>query len=157
MIKEYLPWIGGAAAFLLSLIEIPKIKLNVWAWLAKVIGNAFSHDVITKLDEHNKTLTSIAKDVENLKTDVDNVKKDSKEADERNKADQCRQRVLRFNDELLHHVKHSKEYFDDMLIDIDDYEEYCNAHPGYKNSRAELAIENIKETYKKLSKEGGFL
>ena len=145
-VQDILTYSGGGLVLLLTLIQITPIKLNPWSWLANKIGRAFNHDVITKLDDHDKKLSDITKDVQSIKDDVN-----------QNKADQCRQRILRFNDEILHKVKHTKEYFDDLLIDVDDYETYCKAHPGYKNSRAEMAIENIKDTYKKLSKEGGFL
>jgi len=70
----------------------------------------------------------------------------------------CRQRILQFNDELYRGVKHTKESFDDVIVEgIDVYEDYCNSHPSFPNFKAEAAIENIKDTYKKLLKEGGFL
>lgn len=74
-----------------------------------------------------------------------------------NSASTCRYRLIRFDDELRHDVKHTQEHFDQILDDITIYENYCKAHPLYPNSKAVLAIENIKETYSKCRKENSFL
>ena len=49
-----------------------------------------------------------------------------------------RRRILRFNDELLQKIKHSKEMFDDTLKDITDYDNYCRTHPDFKNKKRYL-------------------
>ena len=134
-LEEILKYGGGGLVLLLTLIQITPIKVNPWSWLAEHIGNAFNHTVIEKLREHDGKF-------------LDMEKRD---------ANQCRQKILEFNDRLLHKEKHSKEYFDSILDTIDDYEKYCKSHPDYPNNKALLAIENIKEVYKKLSQEGGFL
>lgn len=74
-----------------------------------------------------------------------------------NSASTCRYRLIRFDDELRHHVKHTQEHFDQILDDITTYERYCKEHPNYPNSKAVLAIENIKSTYVKCRKENSFL
>ena len=74
-----------------------------------------------------------------------------------NEATTCRYRILRFNDEILHDQKHSKEHFDQILEDITRYEKFCAEHPEYENNKAILAIENIKRVYKRCSDEGTFL
>ena len=43
--------------------------------------------------------------------------------------------------------KHSKEHFDEILEDIDEYEDYCRDHEDYENNKAVLAINTIKEEY----------
>ncbi len=68
-----------------------------------------------------------------------------------------RYRILRFNDEILHDEKHTKEHFDQILEDITEYKKYCKDHPDYKNSRAEMAIKNIERVYEKCAREGTFL
>jgi len=74
-----------------------------------------------------------------------------------NSASTCRYRLIRFDDELRHHVKHTQEHFDQILDDITIYERYCKEHPNYPNSKAVLAIENIKSTYIKCREENSFL
>lgn len=76
----------------------------------------------------------------------------------RNYATTCRYRIIRFNDELLekNHL-HTKEHFDQILDDIDDYEDYCRQDPNYQNSKAVMAIRHIRQVYQKCSSEGTFL
>ena len=84
---------------------------------------------------------------------------------ERDRADEeeyrikmCRQRILQFNDELYRGVLHTRESFDNVIEEgIDVYEDYCKSHPTFPNFKAEAAIENIKETYKKRLKNQDFL
>ena len=51
----------------------------------------------------------------------------------------------------------SHEYFTDVLVEIDDYERYCETHPEYRNNRAVLAIANIKRVYKSHEANSDFL
>ena len=64
-----------------------------------------------------------------------------------NQAVLARTHILRFDDELLNDVKHSKEYFSQTLQDIDVYEAFCMDHPNFKNSYATAAINHIRSTY----------
>ena len=72
-------------------------------------------------------------------------------------ATNARTRILRFDDELINNVHHSREYFQQTLEEIDTYETYCGKHPDYKNSACTLAIEHIRHTYTKLLEERGFV
>lgn len=72
-------------------------------------------------------------------------------------ATNARYRILRFDDEIRHKVKHTEEHFNQIMDDIDDYERYCSSHPNYKNSRAVSAIENTRRTYEKCRRENSFL
>ena len=132
---------GGSCGLLLllTIVQISPIKFNPWSFIAKKIGRAVNGEVISK--------------VEQLGTDL----KDLRDLCDEREADSCRTRILRFNDELLHHVNHSKEHFDHILIDVSKYETYCDTHPDYKNNIANLAIERIKHTYCKCGDEGSFL
>lgn len=72
-------------------------------------------------------------------------------------ATNARTRILRFDDELINNVHHSREYFQQTLEEIDTYETYCGKHPDYKNSACTLAIEHIKDVYTKLLDERAFI
>lgn len=74
-----------------------------------------------------------------------------------NEATTCRYRILRFNDEILHDQRHTKEHFDQILDDVTRYEKFCKDHPEYENNKAILAIENIKRVYTKCTDENTFL
>lgn len=66
----------------------------------------------------------------------------------------ARTAILRFSDELKYGMKHSKEYYKQILDDCDIYENFCKAHPGFRNSYTEIADKHIKETYENLMREG---
>ena len=66
-----------------------------------------------------------------------------------NKADNCRARILRFNGEIKRGVHHDEEEFNEVISLIDKYERFCRNNPNYPNNKAEFAIENIKNVYKK--------
>ena len=72
-------------------------------------------------------------------------------------ATNARTRILRFDDELINGVHHSREYFQQTLEEIDLYERYCEKHPDYKNNACVLAIEHIRHTYARLLEERAFI
>lgn len=76
---------------------------------------------------------------------------------EENNANEARYRILRFDDEIRHEVFHTEEHFNQIMDDIDTYEDYCDTHPKYPNNKAVYAIEKIKHTYKKCRDENLFL
>lgn len=75
---------------------------------------------------------------------------------DRNQAETYRTRILRFNGEIKRGVRHDEEEFNDILNAIDGYEGYCKTHPNYPNSKAVLAIENLKRVYKQCMETGDF-
>lgn len=68
-----------------------------------------------------------------------------------------RYRILRFDDEIRHDEKHTKEHFDQILEDITKYENYCRDHKDFPNNKAVLAIKNIKDVYQRCTDENSFL
>ena len=142
---ELLYWVAGIIVGS-GIIEVSPIKLNPWTWLLSPLRKAITGDLSDKM-------TAIGKDVSKLQADLD----DHIDSYQQDKASTARQRILRFNDEILQHQKHTKEHFDEILADIDFYEDYCADHPKYPNNKAVIAIENIKNTYKKCQEHNGFL
>ena len=127
---------GGGALLLLTLIQIAPIKINPWSALARTLGRAINGEVLRMLSEV-KT---------DQKSTSDKLNEHIRKDDERN-ADEHRARILRFNNELIRQIPHTKEEFIDVLADIDSYELYCREHPEYKNNRAVHAIANIGRVY----------
>lgn len=80
-----------------------------------------------------------------------------KEIIEENEATDRRYRILRFDDEVRHHVKHTEEHFNQILGDIDHYEKYCASHPNFPNNKGVSAVKNIKSTWEKCKNENSFL
>ena len=130
---------GGLLAVLLTLIQLAPVKINPWSALAKAIGRAVNADVLRELRIVKKDLS-------------DHIRMD----DERN-ADEHRARILRFNNELLRDLPHTKEEYIDVLADIDFYERYCDEHKDYKNNRAVHAIANISRCFHERLQKHDFL
>ena len=130
---------GGGVLLLLTLIQISPLKLDPWTAIFRAIGRAFNAELL--------------KEVRDVRSTLDNhIKAD----DERN-ADEHRARILRFNNELIREIPHTKEEFIDVLADIDYYESYCRDHPDYKNNRAVFAIANIGKSYTERLEKHDFL
>lgn len=122
-----------------GLLQLAPIKIDPWSALAKRLGRAINGEVLTKVEQLEK-----------------NMKEIQQSADERAAKD-ARARILRFGDELLHGTLHSKEHFDQILLDVTEYEEYCRMHPEFKNNMTRLTTENIAATYRHCMKEHSFL
>ena len=73
-----------------------------------------------------------------------------------NKAEDKRAFVLRFNGEIKHGIHHDEEEFNECLSAIDYYEDYCRQHPNYPNSKAVMAIANVKKVYEKAYSKNDF-
>ena len=98
-------------------------------------------------------VNDLQSEIKGIKNEVDALKKD----EELERVRMARQRILRFNDEILFGKRHSKEHFDEILSDIDVYEDYCRTHEDYENNKAVLAIATIREVYKDCLKTHDFL
>ena len=93
------------------------------------------------------------RDMEKMQTTLDaHIREDEDE-----RARNQRYRILRFYDEMCDKRKHSESHFEDILDDIDAYEEYCEGHPDFKNNRGKVAMEYIKASYHAIKSRGGFL
>ena len=138
-IHELLTSGGCVAIIIMSLIEISPIKVNPWKAIARWFGRAINGDILDEINE----MKSQIKDIQNEARERDVVS--------------CRTRILRFGDELLHDVRHSKEHFDQILMDINEYEIYCNTHPNFKNNQAVMTIKHIKTVYAECMEDGGFI
>lgn len=138
-IQEILVGGGGVLLLIMSIVQIAPVKIDPWSAVAKAIGRAINSEMMNEL----KTVKSEL---------ADHIRKD----DERN-ADEHRARILRFNNELLRDLPHTKEEFIDVLADIDFYERYCKEHPNYENNRAIHAIANISRVYDDRLREHDFL
>ena len=70
------------------------------------------------------------------------------ESVEETRAIAARVRILSFGDELLEGRLHSKDTYDQTLLDIDNYEKYCKSHENFKNNVTEETVALIKEKYR---------
>lgn len=145
-IGSYAAWGSVLLIGVTGLIQISPIKIDPWSKLARAIGRAINKDVIDKVNK--------------LEADVAEIKEigDSRDAkeDERH-AKTLRRDILRFGDEIRHTPGHSKERFDDILLEITEYEAYCNSHPEFKNRMTTSTVKLIISVYEKYLEDDSFL
>ena len=123
----------------LSLIQIAPLKLDPWSHFFKWVGKIINGDVM--------------KEIDGLKKDVNEMKKHEAELEANNE----RNRILRFDDELRRKIDHSEEFFDQILDDVSSYRRYCLQNKDYPNSKAESAMKNIEDTYRRCKQENKFI
>lgn len=130
---------SGVLVLVMTLVQIAPIKINPWSWLLKAIGRLLNAEIL--------------EEVKTLKNDV----KENKRDDDAQWASLRRSHILTFGDELRRGVSHSKEHFDQILLDISKYEVYCKNHPDFVNNIANATIIQIKKTYQECLEENKFL
>lgn len=123
--------VGGA-----TLIQIAPIKINPWSSLAQWFGRTINKQIIDDM-------TALKKEMEGIKLQIS--ESDAKDAER--EAKNTRIRILRFGDEILHGMEHSKEHFDQILQDITEYDKYCSEHPSFKNDMTRLTTQQIMKAY----------
>lgn len=138
-IQELLTGGGGLLVLALTVIQLAPIKVNPWSAIAKAIGRAVNAEVLAELEQ-----TRIRLD--------DHIRTDDERA-----ADMHRARILRFNQELIRQIPHTREEFIEVLTEIDRYQRFCREHPEYPNSRAVHAIANIGRVYDERLQKHDFL
>lgn len=116
--------------------------------LAAVVAGAVSliSLLIGRHDGVRKDIADLADDVKELREDIG-----------RGRAISARIRILTASDEVVHGVKHSREWWDQVLDDCTFYERYCEYNPDFKNKKAVHAIEHLNEVYITVYREKKFV
>ena len=138
-IQELLTGGGGLLVLALTVIQVAPVKINPWSAIAKAIGRAINAEVLAELERTR------------IKLD-DHIRTDDERA-----ADMHRARILRFNQDLIRQIPHTREEFIEALTEIDRYQQFCREHPDYPNSRAVHAIANIGRVYDERLQKHDFL
>lgn len=142
VIRENLGMGAVGLVALLSVIEFSKIKINPWSW----IGNLFNRELRSEIIKQADRIDDLAEKIKDVETEVNE-----------NAAMSSRYRILRFDDEIRHKKLHSKEHYDQIIVDIDIYEGFCKRNPNFRNNLAHKAICNIKRMYDEHNVDNSFL
>ena len=135
-----------------NLIQILTACVPVLVALVGIIPTVISNRKKTQ-ESLQKTTEAIEKRMDKLQSSYDTHVADYEAA----RASSQRYRILRFYDEVCEGRKHSESHFEDILDDIDSYENYCESHKEYKNNRGHVAMQYIRDTYARVKAKGGFL
>lgn len=107
----------------------------------------------TFLTEFISKKRGVYKKIEEIDDALQIAKKEQKQFEAR----QWRSQIVRFNDELLNNLKHSRSMFETILLSCTNYEKYCEEDPDFRNGVATEAIINIRRCYRKCEEEQDFL
>lgn len=138
--ETYIKYILIGVGILSLFIKIPRYEVRLWAYLLQGIGNAINAPLTAKIADLSKQIT-----------EVDKLLNDHIKAQNEAEITECRRRLLRFDDEVKRHEKHGEEHWDNVIEDVDTYTTYCRNHPEYSNTKAERAMQHLKETYNRLT------
>ena len=125
------------------------IKINPFSLIGGLFNKELKETVTMqseKLNEQSKQLDALSVKISNVQTEVNE-----------NAAMSSRYRILRFDDEIRHGTLHTKEHYDQIIVDIDIYESFCDRNPDFKNNLAKKAIGNIKRMYDVRNDDNSFL
>lgn len=132
---------------ILTVVQTVKaIPFKPWTWLFDKLGRKLNQST-------TEQLKSISERLQAIETRQD--KQEDKES--RKDAEDARNRILRFGDEIREHRKHSQEYFRQILVDIDSYNAYCKDHPEFPNERTVSTSQIIKDIYEQSVRNNDFL
>jgi hypothetical protein len=131
--------------------------MNIITGVASVLVGggllAFIQFLISRHDSKYDKFKGITDAIQKLSDKVDEL---GATGDKRN-AVSMRVRILRFADEMMEGRKHSKDSFDQCLSDIDEYEAYCEDHPGFRNNQTTATVKYIKRNYNERLEKHDFL
>lgn len=114
---------------------------------------AFVQFLISRHDDKTDRLKDLTEAIDKLSKKVDMI---DEKGDERN-AINMRVRILRFRDEMLLGQNHTHDSFQQVLADIDEYEQYCSRHEDFRNNQTVSTIEHIKHNYSERLEKHDFL
>ena len=126
--------------------EVLKIAIGLLREVITGKKKISNEEIAEKLDRQGKQIDTLEK----------SFARKTEEDDER-EAKASRRRLLRADDEIRIGMRHSKDFFEDVLRDIDYYENYCDTHPHFKNKCAESSIRNVIATYDRCKAQNDFL
>lgn len=144
----------GIVVFLTSIgIEvIPKIKWNPWSTFIKWVGSRFNAKIDAKLDTVRGELVVLDKKIDYVQGELS---KHIAESEIKSLQD-TRRNILDFCNACMNNRKHTKEQFDFMIQECDEYEKYIKKN-DVKNGVIEAAIKEIRRLYEKCIQEHSFL
>lgn len=101
---------------------------------------------VTRSDDRNGKMQKIFRSISDLRDVFDLYR-----------AKCARRDILAASDDVRYGTRHSKEWWNQILEDITEYNQYCDAHPEFKNNKAVHAIAHLDTTYAKILAKNDFL
>lgn len=138
--------VGAAGlAGLLTLVEIAPVKWKPWTAIGKLTNRAVLDELHDQKSKNETWMRDVNEKISELRDLLDE-----------SEAKAARMRIQRFADEMYIDIRHSREHFDLILMDITAYNHYCDEHPDFVNEKTKVAQGVIKEAYKKCIRDRSF-
>lgn len=129
-----------------TILEKSKSKFNPWTSLLRTIGRGINAELFNEVNEIKESVVALETKVSNVDYKI-----------EEQKAIDARTRMLRFGDEIRHGVLHSKDHYDQIMLDVTLYRNYCGEHKEFLNGVTESTAEVIEKKYHKHLENNTFL
>lgn len=165
---------------MMSLVQIAPIKLNPWTAILSWLGKQLNKDVSDKVDSVEKRLDKVEQNIENMndrmskvESHITNLDKQMENLDTRlcSMEDRLnahitdsedshvrgqRARILEFAAVVIRGEGVTREHFDFMIRECDNYEKYCKDHK-LMNGVATASINEIRRVYQERLRKNEFI
>lgn len=129
-------------------------------WLFSTLFTLFTGRKRATTEDISNSVKQLMTESSEMRADIRAIKEEARVHNEENleeRAKSNRSKILRFDDELRIGIRHSYEYFEDILRTVKEYEDYCETHPKFKNRQAASAIKHIQEAYDEAHENNTFI
>lgn len=129
-------------------------------WILSTLFTLFTGRKRATTEDISNSVKQLMTESSEMRADIRAIKEEARVHNEENleeRAKSNRSKILRFDDELRIGIRHSYEYFEDILRTVKEYEDYCETHPKFKNRQAESAIKHIQEAYDEAHENNTFI
>lgn len=144
-LKDTLSWGGIAFLAIASLLQFSKININPWDKIFGWIGDRLNSKLLERLKGLETEMTKIK----------DSLNDHIRESEVKDLQD-TRRDILEFANACMNGRRHTKEQFDFIIKECDDYESYIEKN-DIKNGVVTSAIREIRRLNDKCIQENSFL
>ena len=144
-LKDTVSWGGIAFLVIASLLQFSKININPWDKIFGWIGDRLNSKLLERLKGLETEMTKIK----------DSLNDHIRESEVKDLQD-TRRDILEFANSCMNGRRHTKEQFDFIIKECDDYESYIEKN-DIKNGVVTSAIREIRRLNDKCIQENSFL
>lgn len=144
-LKDTLSWGGIAFVVIASLLQFSKININPWDSIFGWVGDRLNSKLLERLKGLETKMSTIE----------DSLNNHIRESEVKDLQD-TRRDILEFANSCMNGRKHTKEQFDFIIKECDDYESYIEKNK-IKNGVVTSAIREIRRLNDKCIQENSFL
>ena len=108
---------------------------------------AFIEFLIQRRDKKHDALGKITKEMGDIRKEIKALADRTEAEREEDLAMAWRLRILDGAEQCALHIKHSQEWWGQIIEDVDHYEKYCKVHDDFINGKAKASSDLLRRTY----------